>query len=66
MGTRTDKLCSHYKAIYSVKGQIRIRIMVRTYGITKAQMSKVKGKAPTDPQSLTMMQFDELLQRGDR
>lgn len=32
MGTRTDKFCPHYKAIYSVKGQIRIRIMARTYG----------------------------------
>lgn len=27
-------------------------------------MTKVKGKPPTDPQSLTMMQFDELLERG--
>lgn len=29
-------------------------------------MTKVKGKPPRDPQSLTRMQFDELLERGGR
>lgn len=49
MGTRTDKLCSHYKAIYSVKGQIRIRIMVRTYGKRQSTDDWSQRQTPHGP-----------------